>query len=217
MPRLRPVLSRPPGPRAAALALALAVAPGCGPDVTTVERSATYAATVDDVYPHLVDLKKFYDWSPWSKMDPDAEVTFSASTDTVGATYAWKGNDDVGAGQMTITEAVAGERVVHKLEFFAPWEGVSESSLHLRPAGEGVEVTWKYRQDNDMMGKLMTHFIDMDEMLGGDYERGLANLAEKVDASVKARTAKEAEAKAAAAKAEAEAQAAEDGAADGAH
>jgi hypothetical protein len=174
------------------------VATACGPDVSKVERSATCTATAADVYPHLVDLKGFYEWSPWSQLDPDSKVTFSDKTDVVGATYEWKGNDEVGHGKMTIMELVPNEKVVHKLEFFEPWEGVSESSLHMKTAGESVTVTWKYSQDNDFMGKVMTTFMDMDEMLGPDYEKGLKQLESTVAASVKAR--EEAEKKAAAEK-----------------
>ncbi len=186
----------------------------CGPDVTHVERTATYAATAQDVYPHLVDLQKFTEWSPWTEMDPNSKVTFSTPSDGLNATYEWEGNDDVGHGKMTVVKLEKNALVTHKLEFFSPWEGVSETSFIVKPEGDKVSVTWTFDQKNDFMGKVMTTFMDMDDMLGPDYEKGLAKLGEKAEAAAKARMAadqKAADEKAARDAAQAKAEAAKDG------
>ena len=168
-------------------ALLLTIA--CGPAHTHIERITTLVATPVDAFPHLADLRKFVVWSPWSKLDPDAAVDFSDPSTGEGAWYRWKGNDDIGSGKMTIIEAQPDQVVRHRIEFFEPWEGVSESSLSLRAEADAVTVTWQFDQDNEGLGRLMMGFIDMEAMIGADYERGLKNLGEEVARSVTAREA----------------------------
>jgi len=196
-----------------ALLVPATFAVACGPAHTHVERSATYTATVDDVYPHVADLKNFTAWSPWSKMDPNAKNEFSEKTSGEGAWYSWSGNDDVGTGKMTIVKEEKGKSVTHKLEFFEPWEGVSESGFQVAAKGDQVTVTWTFDQDNEGFGKVMAGFIDMDDMLGKEYEKGLATLEGVVAKSVAERVEREKKAaeEAAAKKAAEEAAAAEAG------
>jgi len=188
----------------------------CGPDKSHVERSRTYKATVADVYPHVADMRKFVVWSPWSGRDPSMTQEFSDPSSGLNAWYSWKGNDDVGSGKMTITKADEGKTVVQKLEFFEPWEGVAEATFVVTAEGDDTKVTWSFDQDLDTMGKVMGMFMDMDAMIGGDYEAGLANLDKEVAKTVEARVKKEAEEAAAKKAAEEAAMAAAEGAdADG--
>jgi hypothetical protein len=203
---------------APAAAIVLFTLTACGPGHTHVERSATYNATLDDVYPNIADLRTFYTWSPWSEMDPTAKTDFSDPSTGMNAWYSWDGNDEVGAGKMTVIADEKNKRVMHKLEFFRPWEGVSESGFALEASGDTVKVTWLFDQDNEGFGRVMAGFIDMDGMLGADFEKGLAKLEGVVAASVAARIEREQkEAQEAAAKREAEqaAAAAEDATAGG--
>ncbi len=167
------------------------------PDAVHVERSVTVAATPDDVFVYTNDLGKMDQWSPWAKLDPDQKVEVSDPSAGVGATYYWKGNDQVGEGRMTITESSV-EKVAMKLEFIAPWEGVSEVSLLATPVGDDqTKVTWTYDQQADLMAKVMGVFMDMDAMLGADYEKGLASMKPLIEQTAKERQEAEAAAKAA--------------------
>ncbi len=166
------------------------------PDVVHVERSLEVAALPADVHPLLSDLTLFVTWSPWSGLDPNQEVAFSTPAAGVGAWYSWKGNDQVGEGKMTVVEDVSGEKVVHKLEFFAPWTALARTGLHIAPTGTGAKVTWTYDADADLPAKAMGLFMDMDQMLGADFEKGLGTLKGKAEAAASARV--EAEARAAA-------------------
>lgn len=169
---------------------------GCGPAHSHVERSATYASPASDVWGHVMDLRKFYEWSPWSERDPSAKTAFSDPSSGVGAWYTWDGNDDVGSGKMSVAEVSEGTMVKYSIEFYSPWEGVSEATFELEPVADGTKVTWKFDQDNDAMSRVMLTFIDMDAMIGADYERGLARLEPQVAATTSAREAAEAAAKA---------------------
>lgn len=168
----------------AALLLALFAVLGLAatkPDTLTVQRSLLVQAAPADILPYAQDYRLFVQWIPWTALDPAQEVRFSEPPAGVGAWYTWKGNDKVGEGRMTIL-AVSEERVDSRLEFLAPWESTANSFLTARPRGDGqTEVTWGFVQENDGMSKVMMVFMDMDAMLGADFEKGLAALKPMVE------------------------------------
>ena len=169
------------------------------PDNSHVERSAVIAAAPVDIMPLLSDFTQFVKWSPWSGVDPTQTTTFSDPPSGKGAWYAWKGNDQVGEGKMT-TVALSDTSMKLKLEFFAPWQAQSEVTYTLVPDGDGTRVTWAYDEPQEMMNKVMAVFMDMDAMLGADFEKGLASMA---PLAVEAQTARVAAETAAAEAAEA--------------
>lgn len=161
------------------------------PDTLTVQRSLLVQAAPSDVLPYAQDYRLFVQWIPWTALDPSQEVRFSDPPAGVGAWYSWKGNDAVGEGRMTIL-AVSEERVDSRLEFFAPWRSTANSFLTARPRGDGqTEITWGFVQENDGMGRVMMVFMDMDAMLGADFEKGLAALKPMVEQAAAARAAAE--------------------------
>jgi hypothetical protein len=183
------------------------------PDAIHVERSTTVTATAADVHPFADDFTLFTTWIPWTALDPSQKTAYSDPPRGVGAWYTWEGNDQVGKGKMTLLSS-APEETVHELEFIEPFPSKAEASVLVADAGEGkVKITWAFNQQADFGTKVMTVFMDMDSMLGADFEKGLANLgplvekaaAERVAAEQKA--AQEAAAAAEAAAAEAAAQA----------
>lgn len=181
------------------------------PDTITVSRSVTVAATPADVMPHLTNYENFVAWSPWTGRDPNQKVEYSDPPEGKDAWYTWVGNEEVGSGKMTLT-AISDTKVEHHLEFIAPWAGHADTPFTVVAKGDDKsEITWEYVQQADFQGKAASLFMDMDEMLGPDYEEGLKNLQAKVEADAKARV--EAEQKAAEEAAAAE-QAAAEGAAD---
>lgn len=165
------------------------------PDQVHIERKLAMAATPADVFPYLNDLKKFVEWSPWQDRDPTQTMEFSEPSFGTGAWYAWKGNDQVGEGKMTITAVEPGRKVDLDLEFIAPWQSKATVDYTLTPRPEGVEVVWGYDEQPAFTGKLFMMFMDMDAMLGADFEKGLASLKVKAEAAAAERV--EAEARAA--------------------
>ncbi len=173
------------------------------PSTYQVSRSITVAAPADVALAQVSDFHKWNAWSPWEKLDPAMKKTFDGSGN--GATYAWVGNDKVGEGKMTIT-GLAPQKVDIKLEFIKPFEESSDTSFTTEPAGEGTKVTWTMKGNNSFVGKAFTVFMDMDAMIGKDFESGLAALKVAAEAAQKARA--EAAAKKAAEEAAAAAEAA---------
>lgn len=172
------------------------------PDTTHIERHTVVQAAPGDVFPYLNDLDKWMLWNPWKDMDPSQTTTFSENRVGVGAWYEWKG-EKVGAGRMTITGSTPDTKLTDSLVFTEPFQSEADVSFTLTPQGEGTKIVWGYDADNNFMAKVMGLFMDMDKMLGGDFERGLTSLKPLVEAEATKRTEAEA-----AAKAQAEAEAA---------
>jgi Polyketide cyclase / dehydrase and lipid transport len=181
------------------------------PPQFAVERSAVFAAASPEaVFAQVNDFHKWEAWSPWEKLDPDMKRTFGGpETGGVGATYAWVGNDKVGEGVMEILESKPGELVKFKLSFIKPFEDTSISTLTFAKEGEGTKVSWKMEGENTFVSKAFGLFMDMDKMIGDDFEKGLGQMKTAAEAH-QAKLKADAEA---AAKAEAEKKAADEAAA----
>jgi hypothetical protein len=145
-------------------------------DTYRVERSITIAASPAELFPHVNDLRKTQAWSPWTKLDPSAKITYEGPAAGVGASNSWVGNSDMGEGRQTIIESRAHELVRTKLEFFKPMADVATGEFLLKPAGTGTTVTWSMAGSNNYASKIFCMFMSMEKMIGGPFEEGLANL-----------------------------------------
>ncbi|MFH1496375.1 MAG: SRPBCC family protein [Verrucomicrobiota bacterium] len=143
----------------------------------SVARSATITAPADRVFARINDLRQWQEFSPWAELDPDAKVSFAGPPAGEGASFAWDGDANIGAGSMTIIESRPAELVRYRLDFVRPFAGTSESSLALAPSPDGgTTVTWTMSGDNNFIGKAISLVIDCEEMIGPQFEQGLANL-----------------------------------------
>jgi len=141
-----------------------------------IERSAQIDAPRDVVFSIINDLRQWGDWSPYDKRDPNMKKTFEGGSAGPGASYAWNGNNQVGAGRLTIVESKPGELVSMKLEFSRPFKASNEVNFKLAPSGGGTRVSWIMDGKNNFMTKAMSLFMNMDKMVGKDFEQGLVNL-----------------------------------------
>jgi uncharacterized protein YndB with AHSA1/START domain len=147
-----------------------------------IERSAAIAAPPEAVFAHVNDFRKWQEWSPWAKLDPDAKATFDGPDSGVGAKFLWVGNDDVGEGHMTITASQPSETIELDLVFIKPYESSAKTVFSFAPKGEETVVHWTMMGKNGFVERAICLFINMDDMVGGDFEKGLANLKSIVEA-----------------------------------
>lgn len=145
------------------------------PDYMRFERSASIQARPESIQSLITDFREWRAWSPYETRDPALQRTFSGAPSGKGAVYEWNGNNEVGQGRMEIIESVP-TKVAIKLDFIRPFEGHNIAEFTLEPKGDSTTVTWAMHGPNQYIGKLMSVFIDMDEMIGRDFETGLANL-----------------------------------------
>ena len=146
------------------------------PNSFRVERSAMIDAPPEKIFPFITDFHQWTAWSPWEKIDPGLKRSYEGATEGVGAAYSWEGNSKVGAGRMEIQEATPPSRIAIKLDFTRPFKANNRTQFHLEPQGAGSRVTWGMDGENQFMGKVMGVFMNMDKLVGKDFEAGLANL-----------------------------------------
>lgn len=146
------------------------------PNEFRIVRSATMAAPQSEVFAQVNDFHHWNDWSPWAKLDPAAKNTFEGPESGKGAVFSWDGNDKVGSGRMTILESRPSELVQIKLEFFRPMEDESTTKFTFKPEGEKTQVTWDMSGRHTFMSKAFCMLMNMDKIVGGQFEEGLSNM-----------------------------------------
>lgn len=141
-----------------------------------VERSITISAPAAVVFARVNDLHRWQEFSPWAKLDPAATNTFEGPPAGVGAVFAWAGNDDIGEGRMTISESRPDELVRMRLDFLRPFAATNTTDFSFKPQGEQTLVTWSMTGKNNFMAKAAGLVMNMDKLVGGDFEKGLTDL-----------------------------------------
>jgi carbon monoxide dehydrogenase subunit G len=141
-----------------------------------VARSATISAPSETVFAQVNDFHNWTAWSPWAKLDPAMKQTYEGAPAGTGAVSTWAGNKDVGEGRMTIIESRPSELIRIKLEFFKPFAATNTAEFTFKPAGDQTAVTWSMAGEKNFMAKAFGLFMNMDKMIGDDFEKGLANL-----------------------------------------
>ena len=161
---------------AAAIAIVLILA-SRKPDTLRVQRSASIKAAPEKIFPLINDFHQWGSWSPYEHKDPAMKRSYSGAESGKGAVYAWDGNKNVGSGRMEILDtSAAPSKIVIKLDFFAPFEGHNTAEFTLRPQGDATNLAWLMHGPAPFMSKLMQVFMNIDNMVGKDFEVGLADL-----------------------------------------
>ena len=147
-----------------------------------VSRSIVIEKTKPEVYHHLKYLKNHDNWSPWSKKDPNMEKDFSGEDGSVGAISSWDGNKEVGSGEQEITALQKNERIESKLRFLKPWKSESDCYFQLHEEeGSKTKVTWGFSGQNAFPMNIMMLFMNMDKMVGKDFEEGLQGMKDHLE------------------------------------
>ncbi|WP_266160403.1 SRPBCC family protein [Dyella silvatica] len=159
-----------------ALIAALLVYATTRPDTFRVQRSNTIKATPEKIFALINDFRGWSRWSPYDKLDPGMSKTISNVATGPGAVYEWEGNNQVGKGRMEIIESSPSSKILIKLDFVRPFEGHNTAEFTLEPVGSETRVTWSTQGPCPYLSKLMGIFMNMDTLIGKEFENGLANL-----------------------------------------
>ena len=147
-----------------------------GPHIIRVERSTDINASADVIKAKIVDLKFFHEtWSPWTEKDPGMKVTYTGETGQEGNSMAWESDvKDVGKGSMTY-KYTHGDTIMETLYF----EGQGDSQIFHIVTSTGAnssKVSWIMQSKVPFPFRPMMLFMNMDKMLGPDFEKGLLKL-----------------------------------------
>jgi uncharacterized protein YndB with AHSA1/START domain len=146
------------------------------PDVFTVERTIVIQAPPAKIFALLNDFHAWASWSPYEHLDPAMKKTFSGASLGQGAIYQWDGNGGVGAGRMQIVQSVAPAHVLIQLDMLAPFEGHNTAAFDLHPQDAATVVKWSMTGPQKFMGKLLGIFVNVDKVVGTQFEEGLTQL-----------------------------------------
>jgi uncharacterized protein YndB with AHSA1/START domain len=141
-----------------------------------IARETVINAPPERIFPYLNEPRKVDTWNPWMKLDPQIKMTYSGPESGVGATSAWEGNSDVGVGSITIVESTPPSLVRAKLDYLKPFKSTSLVEYTLKPEGTQTKVSWSFSGESAYFARIMCLFMNMDKMMGGMFEKGLAEL-----------------------------------------
>lgn len=150
-----------------------------------VERSIIIERPASHVFDVLNSYKRFNEWSPWAKKDPEASYSFSGPTDGQGALMTWSGSQEVGSGRWEILESTPTSTVkmIHSVS-----GGRTATVLYdISSTDLGVKVTWNYNVElgNNPIERIKGRYLD--SSIGGDYQYGLMRLKALIESSAYAR------------------------------
>lgn len=169
------------------------------PDRFVITRSAVIDAPPDIVFRHINELRNWEAWSPWAKLDPHAKTSYAGPPAGAGAIFEWSGDKSVGAGRMTIIDSRPNESINIKLDMQKPFVASNDVSFALTPedgaaaggepwiaqalgvggaqaSGVRTRVIWTMSGPASFLSKAMNLVMNRDRMVGGQFEKGLANL-----------------------------------------
>jgi uncharacterized protein YndB with AHSA1/START domain len=153
------------------------------PDTFEIRRTTNIQASPEQIFPLLNDLQQAQAWSPYEKKDPAMQRRFSGAESGKGSVYEFEGNKEVGSGRLEILESIPPAKVTISLDMYEPFAGSNTVEYILEPKDSGTDVTWAMHGAAPFISKVICLFMDMDQMVGKDFEAGLASLKSLVESS----------------------------------
>ena len=165
----------------AALAVVFVIVVALRPAEFRVTRATRMSAPPLDAFAQVNDFHNWEAWSPWAKIDPTMTTTYDGPTAGVGAAYSWVGNSKVGEGRMTLLESRPSDLIRIKLEFVKPFKATNVAEFTFHSEGDQTVVTWSMTGQNNFVSKAFHLLMNIDKLVGGDFEKGLAAMKSVVE------------------------------------
>ena len=162
----------------------LLVVAAAKPDMFTVQRSASFDAPAERIFPWINDLRAHESWSPFDKPDWKSKSIHGGADRGPGAIYAWEGKGRAGSGWIAITQSQPHSRIEMQLDMLRPIRSRNTVVFTLEPRGETTLVTWAVHGAVPFLAKILHVFVNMDKMVGGEFRKGLVNLKTIVERQV---------------------------------
>jgi len=164
-----------------ALLAGFAVVVALQPASFAVERTARVQAPPELVFGHIQSLRAMDAWSPFARMDAQMKITYEGPEAGVGSRSSWVG-PQMGTGNLTVTAVKPEREVEMRLDMLTPMAASNRIVFTLTPDGDGTRVRWRMEGRNGFVSKAMGLVMSVDEMVGGQFEQGLASLQTLVEA-----------------------------------
>ena len=163
----------------------------CGKSNVHVERTAMINAPASAAFDEVNTLKQWKTWSYWDNIDKvSMKDSFSGPEAGVGAIHYWDSpNDSVGKGSLKITQSVPNQFV--ETELYFDGMGTSLGGWKFKDTAGGTLVTTYMDMHPPFFMRPMTLFMDMEKMLGPDFDKSLAGLKKAAETGGKSSAANE--------------------------
>ncbi len=135
------------------------------------------------VFDYIKLLKNQDNFSVWSSIDPNMKKDFKGVDGTVGCISSWDStNKNVGSGEQEIVKITEGEKIDFELRFLKPFKSISQAYFVTETVSENkTRVKWGFKGKMNYPMNLMLLFMNMEKMIGRDFENGLAKLKSILD------------------------------------
>ncbi len=141
------------------------------------EKEVTIGKPSQEVFNYIKYLKNQDHFSKWARLDPNMKREYRGTDGTVGFVSAWDGNSEVGKGEQKIVKIVDGQRLDFELHFIDPFESVSPAYMTTEAvSATQTKVKWGMSGKMTYPFNIMGLFMNMDDMIGKDFQTGLDNL-----------------------------------------
>lgn len=150
------------------------------PEDYSVEREVLIKKPHGEVYGYVSLLKNQDNFSTWSLKDPTMKKTYTGSDGQVGFIAGWESEDpDVGVGEQEIIGINEGKRIDYALRFKEPFEASDIAYMEFEEIDTNqTKVIWGFEGHMDYPMNAMLAFMDMENLIGNDFEKGLQHLKE---------------------------------------
>lgn len=146
------------------------------PAEMVVSRELLIKATPELIFPYINNSKKSNEWMPWHEDDPHVKMTYSGPDEGVGSMTLWTSKGKMGTGNAEVIESIKNQNVKTRLTYTKPMTMSQLAEVSLQSTSGGTLVRWSVSGKNPVIGRIMCAFVNMDKMIGGNFEKGLVNL-----------------------------------------
>ncbi len=151
-----------------------------------VSRTVSIKKAKTDVFDYARFLENQADYVVWLKKDPKATVEGNGVDGTVGYISSWESNrEEIGVGEQEITGIKEGERIDFAFRYKEPQEMQSTAHMEFESAGEAsTKVSWTFKSSMPYPWNIFNLFVDKDQAMGPDLEKGLNNMKEILESEI---------------------------------
>lgn len=113
-----------------------------------VERAVEVSSPLRQIYDSVNTLRRFPEWSPERRLDPQLHMEYAGPRTGVGAEVKWSGNESVGKGSVKIVDSVEDSQVTMAVE--NDFSGENKTyTITLNPSenGKTTKIVWAYDVD----------------------------------------------------------------------
>lgn len=144
----------------------------------SINREVIINKPIREVFDYIKLLKNQDNFSKWAGMDPDMKKDYKGIDGEVGFVSLWESNNkDVGKGEQEILKVIDLERIDFEIRFIKPFKSISSAYMITDNVTEHhTKVIWGFSGKMKYPMNLMLLFMNMEKMIGKDFETGLSNL-----------------------------------------